>query len=366
MVRQKFLALESDMANALFEREAEIHGSVLALAAPGGRHLYMLGEPGVGKSLLVTEMLRRIDGAQKFDTLMMRTSLPEQIFGPVSLAGLQADVVRRTGTGKLQEAHLAFLDEGFKANSAILNSMLRILNERVYEDGGGPRKVPLISCSVASNELPQGEDLNALYDRLHLRYVVHRIQDDANFTKMLTFSSPAPAASVSLAEIGAAQAEVRAVKVGATATDGIKKIRLGCEKQGVRVSDRKWRESVGILQAEAWLNDHAEVQSDDLAILQHVLWSAPEERKKVIDVVFTIACPAMPRALEIVDLVAEQRKVGKASPDKLTDAFKVVRHLSDELDALVKQSGAKFTALADAQKKVKKHRAELGALVVGS
>lgn len=366
-LRDKFTAVETDLGGVCFEREHEIRGILIGLLA--SRHLYMLGEPGVGKTFLVDQVFRRIDGAKKFETLLARTSLPEQIYGPVDLGALAGTPsrFRRDPTGKLQEADLAILDEIFKCNSAILNTLLPILNERRYDDGGKPVKIPLISMVAASNELPQGEDLNAMYDRLHLRYVVHRLQEDANFERLVLLTGiPPHKASVTLDEIRAGQRDTLGVKVGPVAVDGIKKARLGCDKQGIRVSDRKWRELVAILQAEAWLNGHAEVLADDLAILQHVLWSTPEERKKVIEVVFAIACPSMPRALEIVDLAAEQRRAAKAEPDKLSDSFKKLRLLSDEIEKLATGADAsRFAQLRVAANKVKAMRMEVGELLVG-
>lgn len=362
----KFQALEAELNEAVFEREAEIRG--LAVGTIARRHVYLLGEPGVGKSLLVSELTRRIDGANMFDTLMARTSLPEQIFGPVDLAQLKAGRYRRVPVGKIQEAHFAFLDEIFKCNSAILNSLLRILNERQYDDGGSSVKVPLISCISASNELPQGEDLNAMFDRLHLRFVVHRLQEDDSVAKLLTLNGPsAVKAKITLAEVEAAQLEASKVTVGPAAITSFKEVRVACEKQGIRVSDRRLRELVAVAQAEAWLNGHAEVQPGDLAILQHGLWSAPEERKKVVDVVYSVSCPFMPKALELLDMIAEQRSLAKTGNGSArAEAFGKISDADEEINTLGKANGATATPQFQAViKKSKAIRREVGELLVG-
>src|SRR5262245_61398145 len=116
---------------------------------------------------------------KKFSILLNRFTTPEEVLGPISVAGLKADIYRRVTSGKLPEADLCFLDEVFKASSAILNVLLKILNERTYEVGDGTTvKVPLKLCIAASNEWPTpetGKELAALFDRFVLRKTVRPI-----------------------------------------------------------------------------------------------------------------------------------------------------------------------------------------------
>src|SRR5262245_9188487 len=115
---------------------------------------------------------------------MTRFKTPEELFGPVSVSGLKRDEYLRITTGKLVEAELVFLDEIFKASSAILNAMLKIVNERVFHNGDKEMQVPLISLFGASNELPQGNELEALWDRFLLRFRVGYITD-TGFAKFI-------------------------------------------------------------------------------------------------------------------------------------------------------------------------------------
>jgi MoxR-like ATPase len=364
MLLAKFLAVEAELNTAVLERETEIRGLIVGAVAK--RHVYMLGEPGVAKSYTISAFVQRIRGASIFDTLMTRTTLPPQIFGPPDLTALKAGVYKNVSKGKLQEAHFAFLDEVFKANSAILNALLRVLNERLYDDGGNPTKVPLISCVSASNELPQGEDLNAMYDRLHLRYVVRRIQEDANLDKLLTMGTVPIVATIDLAEVEQAQREAGAVKVGPVALDSLKSIRVTLDRDGIRVSDRRLRELVAVCQAEAWLNGHSEIEAGDLAILQHGLWSVPEERKKVLEAVYSVSCPNMPKALEQLDLVLEQYRIAKSDKAQLSEAVTKVAEADNKIKSLAKANGTTGSAeFARLLAKSKSIRRELAVLMAG-
>src|SRR5262249_8007401 len=134
-LRVSALALERDLNSAFAEREREIRGLLLALLAR--EHVLLLGPAGTGKSALANCACAAIHGATFFQWLLTRFSSPEEMFGPVSLDGLKNDRFRRIPTGKLPEAHVAFLDEIFKANSAVLNSLLTALNERAFDNDGG-------------------------------------------------------------------------------------------------------------------------------------------------------------------------------------------------------------------------------------
>jgi MoxR-like ATPase len=130
--------------------------------------------------MLVNELASRIgDGLRTFTLLLTRFTTPEELFGPMSVAGLKKDEYRRLTAGKLPESELAFLDEIFKANSAVLNALLTLLNERLFDNGSHRITCPLITCFGASNEMPQGEDLGALWDRFALRLMVDYVGDGA-------------------------------------------------------------------------------------------------------------------------------------------------------------------------------------------
>ena len=151
-MRDKFLAIESELNAIYFEREEVIRGLLIGLLTR--QHVLLLGPPGTAKSMLANDICSRI-GGRYFHWLLARTSTPEELFGPISLKALEADSYRRVTTGKLPEANIAFVDEIFKCNSAVLNSMLSVLNERLFFNDGAPVEVPLQMAVGASNELPE-------------------------------------------------------------------------------------------------------------------------------------------------------------------------------------------------------------------
>ena len=167
------------------KRDELVDGALLALLA--GQHLLLIGPPGTAKSMLARELCRRIDG-QYFEWLLTKFTTPEEIFGPLSLVALEQGRYERVTELKLPEAEIAFLDEVFKANSAILNSLLTILNERRFHQGNVAAQVPLRTLVAASNELPDEDELAALYDRFLLRFVVGYIERDDRFRELLLFN----------------------------------------------------------------------------------------------------------------------------------------------------------------------------------
>src|SRR5262245_22086396 len=184
--QEKFAAVRRELSAALIERDDEVDVVLTALVAQ--EHVLLVGPPGCAKSLLLDSLMCWMSG-RRFSVLLNRFSCPEDVLGPVSVSGLKCDVYRRVTSGKLPEADLAFLDELFKASSAILNVLLKILNERVYEVGDGTTvTVPLKLAVAASNEWPSpetGKELAALFDRFLLRKTVRPILTVAGRKRLL-------------------------------------------------------------------------------------------------------------------------------------------------------------------------------------
>src|SRR5205085_7549867 len=154
--------LRADLATRFAERKNVIDGAVCAVLAQ--EHVLLLGPPGTAKSALARAIAQAFSGVY-FERLLTKFSTPEELFGAVSLMALVQDRFARVVTGKLPEAEFAFVDEIFKANSAILNSLLTLVNERVFHNDGSPMRCPLVTMFGASNELPEGKELEALFDR---------------------------------------------------------------------------------------------------------------------------------------------------------------------------------------------------------
>ncbi|MBC2746224.1 MAG: AAA domain-containing protein [ANME-2 cluster archaeon] len=309
-----------DQLKAQFiERDEQIDGTICAILSK--QHLFMVGPPGTAKSMLTDEICRRIEGADYFQWLLTKFSTPEEIFGPISLKALENDEYKRITHNKLPEAHIAFLDECFKANSAILNSLLTLVNERKYHNNGTPVNVPLQSLFGASNELPEGEELGALYDRFILRYVVPYIADDNDFKNMLLMDGNARSPiTITTQDLKANQEAAMATIVPDEILDLVIQIRNELKKEGVINSDRRYKQSLDILKAHAYINGRKAVGEEDLTILQHILWSQPAEIKTVNRVIIGTSNPLMNKIMEILDqaheIEAEVQKALKDDPDQ--------------------------------------------------
>src|SRR3954447_25575305 len=141
---------------------------LLMIAVVAGEHCVLLGPPGTAKSALIRSLAELMQ-AKYFEYLLTRFTEPNEIFGPVDIAAFREGTYRRNTAGMLPEAEVVFLDEVFKSNSAILNALLTLLNERKYTSGGAVLKCPLLSVFAASNEVPTDENLAAIFDRFILR-----------------------------------------------------------------------------------------------------------------------------------------------------------------------------------------------------
>jgi MoxR-like ATPase len=279
----KLARIREELNQSFLERPDLIDGSLVALLSAS--HVLIIGPPGTAKSMLADDLCRRIDGANYFQWLLTRFSTPEEIFGAVSLKGLEEDDYRRVTAYKLPEAHIAFLDEIFKANSSILNALLTLINERVFHNGRERRTVPLVTLFGASNELPDEEELTALYDRFMLRFVVDYIVEDHHFLRMLDARAPASRTTLGFDELHALQTLAREVRVPDGVRDAMAKLRHELAAMQIVVSDRRWKNCLDLLRAHALLMGRDAVADDDLSFLNCTLWKDPEERPKVADAI---------------------------------------------------------------------------------
>jgi len=292
-------ALRHELKGLFVERDEFVDGALAALLAR--QHVLLIGPPGSGKSMVVHALCERILGASYFHWLLTKFTTPEELFGPVSLQGLEQDRYYRVTDSKLPRAHIAFLDEIFKANSAILNALLSLINERVYYNDATPTLVPLNTLFGASNLLPESRDLDCLFDRFLFRYQVDYIEDRDGFRRMLEApEGAAGSASLSLADLERAQADAARVVVGEEAIGWLAEIRSRIRSLGLVVSDRRFRSSLSGLRAHAYLEGRSRLEARDLNLLAHMLWSVPEERGPIEEIVTAVVAPKLHAALQIV------------------------------------------------------------------
>nr|WP_235283562.1 MULTISPECIES: AAA family ATPase [unclassified Methanosarcina] len=288
-LKETLLEIKSEFTDYFKEREAEINGSLLAVLS--GENLLFLGPPGTAKTQLARSICQIIEGGNFYNYLLTSFSTPEELFGPLSLKALEEDEFRRNIEGCLPTAHIALLDEIFKASSAILNSLLTILNERKYHNGREIVDVPLLSVFGASNELPEeDESLEALYDRFLFRYRLSYIQDDENF-KSLLFREPEdfkPTASLPVSEIEKLRKSANSLPVDPDVEVIITELRRNLRLQEIEISDRRWKRIVQVLKVAACSSGCPAVDRTMALLLQHMLWNLPEERETIRKTVFKL------------------------------------------------------------------------------
>jgi MoxR-like ATPase len=267
----------------------------------------------------------------------------EEVFGPVSVKGLENDHYVRITANKLPEATTIFIDEIWKGSSAILNTCLTAINERVFHNGPTPMKLPLEVIYAASNEIPQGEELAAMYDRFMLKYVVNPVNDDASAEALFTRDLNAVKIPTFTAkELAAERAAIEKVSVPKATIDTLIALRKAVRAEGIYVSDRKWRKTVDILKAFAHLEGKTDVDDDCLDVLRHMLWTTPDQIKIIARVVNKHTNPIgeqihqLKDAVdEIMDLLAnpktpEDKKITAAEAQKkVKDSQKKLENLGD-------------------------------------
>ena len=277
--RDVLRTIRDELRQQFLERDELIDGALIALLA--AQHVLVIGPPGTAKSMLADEVCRRLTGARYFQWLLTRFTTPEELFGAVSLKALEQDDYRRLTTHKLPEAHIAFLDEVFKASSSILNTILTLMNERRFHNGRDVAPVPLLTLFAASNELPEDDELLALHDRFLLRFVVEYVGEDFRFLKLLQTRAPTERTTLPLEALEEARATAAALSIPGTVLRAITDVRRELRAKNIVVSDRRYAQAIGVLRAHAYLAGRDAVGDEDVPFLEHVLWRDPAERAQV-------------------------------------------------------------------------------------
>ncbi len=333
-LRNQMLAVIDEVNGEVAERGELIE--CIAIALLTRKNLFILGDTGQAKSYAINEFRKRITGARQFERLLSKQTDEEQLFGRIDLSSLipghvpqevlagngeyqaclqaladstddeaaesavnKLESLRKTlsalhggsprmiTTGKIPDSHICFLDEIFKANDGILNSLLTALNERKYTNEGQTVDIPVISFMSASNEIPNFNDpaekiLRPLYDRFDIKVVTEYVTDrqarlDMLLRKQTATGGSNAQAAISLDELEQMQEEVKSVSVPDAVNELMDDILCELRKAGIHVSDRKYFNYTPIAQAKAWLEGKSEVNAAHLLALKNYLWTTPEE-----------------------------------------------------------------------------------------
>jgi MoxR-like ATPase len=332
---ERLQALRDALCAAFYERDAEVESMLTAVVAE--EHVLLLGPPGTAKSALSVALSHALGGTH-FSILLTKFSVPEEVFGPTSLKGLENDEYRRVTKGFFPEATLAFFDEIFKANSSILNTLLTGLNERQF-DNGGRQAIPLELCVGASNELPQDDGLAALYDRFVLRHWVAPIASEDSLRALLTSAAePSVCARLSTEDL----AELRAARDRVVVPDDVIDMVLQIKSElatskGITASDRRWRKIVKLVRAHAVLEGRNVATVRDLRIAAHALWDDPDNRGTVAGLIYARVNPNHGKATRYLDAAQELREsvdLNTANVAVLGDLNEKLQQNLDEITAL--------------------------------
>lgn len=390
---ERFKQLLGEMNRGIYEKETEI--SLSLLAALAGESIILLGPPGVAKSMVARQLKTAFKDARSFEYLMSRFSTPDEIFGPVSIQKLKtSDTYERAVEGYLPTADVVFLDEIWKAGPAIQNTLLTVINEKIFRNGNREMHLPLKLLVAASNELPaKGEGLEALWDRFVIRIESRPIKLEKNFRAMLLeaptdflgptdftdstdssgsmgkcgftdsadFSDSTDFSDLKITAEEYAEWVEKICKIGVKeeVLDAISAIRKSlravnvdeaAERRNIYVSDRRWKNIVRLLRTSAFMQDREEVDICDLLPIYHCLWQEPEERDAIRSIVIrALFSPFAEKLVEMKNALAEDIKYHRVrrNPDDGRDYEGEIETLSDGLTSQERRLGENLFVSSD-------------------
>ena len=314
---------------------------LMGVCLVAGENLFLLGPPGTAKSALVFELGRRLSG-RTFEYLLTRFTEPNELFGPFDIRRLREGELITNTEGMLPEASLVFLDELLNANSAILNSLLGVLNERVFRRGRETRPLPTLMVVGASNRLPEEDALNALFDRFLVRVPCENVPGN-HLGEVLEAGwrlDAAPRdgrAALDIEDVRRLHGTLHAVDlsdVRSLVIDLVERLRHA----GIAISDRRAVKLQRLIAASALLSGRDRARASDVWVFRYI-WDTVEQQEVLASVVQEVLAQAPPEGDD------HPRARGGESPDPEA----LARDLATIADALNGEpaSPADRAALAD-------------------
>ena len=291
-IRQKAANLLDALCKGLYEREEAVRLALLSVIA--GESIFLLGPPGVGKSLIARRLKYAFNDGTSFEYLMSKFSTPDEIFGPVSIKKLkEEDKYERLTDRYLPSANIVFLDEIWKAGPAIQNALLTILNEKIYRNGGEDMQVDIRGIITASNELPpKNANLAPIWDRFLLRLELGNIRQFRQFLKMITDVTDvykddiAAEYKLGQEELKQWQEDIDQIELPPEVLNTVQVTKIKIEEHNAKlgnsgdlifVPDRRWKKIMRLLRTAAFLNGRKKVDLMDCFLMLHCLWSKPDQ-----------------------------------------------------------------------------------------
>lgn len=344
----KLKKISEELKQTYIERDEVIDGMIYGLLAR--QHVFLVGPPGTAKSMMASDIADRVGGSY-FYTLVTSFSTPEAILGPISVTGLREDNYRRITENYMPTCHIACIDEIFKGTSALLNSLNSILCERKLANGNQVQSCPIISAFCSSNEIPLNqEDMLALYDRFLLRFKIDYLEEGGNFRKLLLMGDPEDKGKtrISLDELYGLQSDVEKVVFGGSAIEKMLQIRNALRDEGVKPSDRRWKDSMNLIRAHALVEGRKETEDEDLEVLTNVLWSDPDAEIPTVNKV--VLKYANPELEAVMDLLSHAQEIADNARSIKKEADKYPA--GDESQEAVEAGHRVFKAGIDASAKL--------------
>lgn len=297
-IRTRFEKLLQELCAGLYEREESVRLALLSAIA--GESIFLLGPPGVGKSLIARRLKYAFRDGTSFEYLMSKFSTPDEIFGPISIKKLkEEDKYERLTDRYLPGANVVFLDEIWKAGPAIQNALLTILNEKIYRNGDEEMRVNVRGIITASNELPpRNQSLAPIWDRFLIRLELGNIRQFRNFLNMITetedvYEDPVPdVLKISEEELRQWSDRIDRIEAPAEVLNTIQVMKVELDRYNrrsntadpIHVFDRRWKKIIRLLRTSAFLNGRDKIDLMDCSLMEHCLWSKPQDREVIREI----------------------------------------------------------------------------------
>ncbi|MCQ4449332.1 MAG: MoxR family ATPase [Sulfolobales archaeon] len=336
------------LSNPFVGREEE--AKIVTLALMTKEHAILIGEPGTAKSAIVRRAADLLN-AKFFMYLLTKYTEPAELFGALDINALKQGIYKRITKDKLPESEIAFLDEIFNANSAILNALLSLLNERVIYDGYNVIKTPLRTLIAASNRVPDEPELEALYDRILLRHFTKPVGEDKwgelvqaawelEFTSKWVVKEPI----MTIEDLDLIYSYLPKVDYSPIRSK-LLRLFMMLEEKGIHLSDRRKGKVTKLAAAHALLNGRLKTEEEDLIVLKYIAPREQDDYEKVSALLSEELKTPLRYMKELNDIltnVKETQKFVETAPEndprliELIRSFKMAR---DRVISLGRESG---------------------------